>query len=123
MRHQIGFIALSLLAAALAGCSSTKSTPTQNDQEPFTGPLAMYNGSIVPLQNPCTWDSSNGSVLSVKLAANELVAISVRASDKAMLVNGQQCQDVATSKNKGAALSSKIKAITIGPQRRGDRDP
>jgi len=56
MRHQIGFIALSLLAAAVAGCSSADSTSTnRNGNEPLTGALAKYNQAIIPLATPARW--------------------------------------------------------------------
>ena len=129
MRHQIGYIALSLLAAAIAGCSSADtSSRSTNGGDPLTGALAKYNAAIVPLSNSCGWYSkASGSfsagTLSVQLIANDIAQISVRAVDKAMLVNGQTCMDqISGSSNKGIATSSLIKRVVVAPASTGGLD-
>ena len=118
MRHSSNYIALSLLAAAFAGCSSsgpgTTSTSSDNGVDPLTGELAKYNAAIVPLANACTWDSTSGK-MTVSLVAGELAMVSVRKVDKAMLVNGNTCADTAAALT-GAALTTKVKTIAIGPK-------
>ena len=128
MRHQIGFIALSLLAAAFAGCSSadTTSTTGASGNEPLTGALAKYNAAIVPLANPCSWSSAaatgiSAGQLSVLLVGSDVAQISVRSVDKAILVNGQTCGDSVTgTANKGIATTTLVKKVVVGPATNAD---
>jgi hypothetical protein len=99
MRNSIGFIALSLLAAAaVAGCSSesdptgkTASKTTTGGYDPgLTGELAKYNSAIVPLKNACSWTAGTGKI-SYLLASNEILILSLRAVDLALLANGKEC--------------------------------
>jgi Ca2+-binding RTX toxin-like protein len=117
MRHLSSYIALSLLAAAFAGCSSTDtgspSTSTSGGQEPLTGPLAVYQSKIKALTNACTYDSTTAQAVAVPLvAADTLVVLSKRAVDSALLVNGATCVDA----DGVTALTTKVKSISVGPQ-------
>jgi len=53
--------------------------------------------------------------MTVSLVAGELAMVSVRKVDKAMLVNGNTCADTAAALT-GAALTTKVKTIAIGPK-------
>ena len=113
MRHQIGFIALSLLAAAVAGCSSsdTSSTASANGREPLTGELAKYNGEIVPLSGTsgCAFATKvNGTDLTGTATITlhgEIGVVSLRPVDSALLINGVACTNGTTS---GSPLVNKV---------------
>jgi Ca2+-binding RTX toxin-like protein len=92
MRNHLGFIALSLLAAAFAGCSSadkdsTSNTPSGGD---LAGALAKYNSAIVPLANDCVVDNAKTKV-TYTLESKEILVLSLRSVDSALLANGKEC--------------------------------
>ncbi len=118
MRHLSSYIALSLLAAAFAGCSSTDTGSTSissssGSQDPLTGPLAVYQSQIKALTNACTYDSGTAQAVAVPLvAADTLVVLSKSSVDSSLLVNGQTCLDTSGV----VALTTKVKSISIGPK-------
>src|SRR5512142_1266607 len=92
MRNHIGFIALSLLAAAFAGCSSADKDSTSNNPSggDLTGALAKYNGATVPLSNARGVDGAKTNVTHT-LKSNEILVLSLRSVDSALLANGNEC--------------------------------
>src|SRR5512142_554019 len=116
MRNHLGFIALSLLAAAFAGCSSTdKALSTRSGSGDLTGELAKYNSAIVPLPDTaCQWTADTGSktgTVTVALAASNIAVLSLRSVDSALMINGVQCKNNTTA---GAIISkTMIKAMTV----------
>jgi len=58
MRNHIGLIALSLLAASVAGCASEPQTKNAASDDPFQ-PLEE---NITGLGTACTWDSASGKL-------------------------------------------------------------
>lgn len=116
MRNHLGFIALSLLAAAFAGCSSTdKASTAQAGNGDLTGELAKYNSAIFPLPaTACQWTADTGSktgTATIALAANNIAVLSLRSVDSALMINGVQCTNNTTS---GAIVTkTMIKAMTV----------
>lgn len=102
MRNHIGFIALSLLAAAFAGCSSAdrSSTGSTRSGGDLTGALARYNAAIVPLANACVVDAAKTKV-TYTLESKEILVLSLRSVDSVLLANGNEC---VYTDSKGAAV-------------------
>jgi hypothetical protein len=118
MRNHIGFIALSLLAAAFAGCSSSDKDSTASSSTgggDLTGELAKYNAAIVPLPSTaCEWTADTNSKLGtavVKLTAGQIGVLSLRSVDSGLLINGNPC----TNKDSATTLVTKtaLKGITV----------
>jgi len=101
MRNHIGLIALSLLAASVAGCASEPQTKTAASDDPFQ-PLEE---NITGLGTACTWDSASGK-LTVTVDDGEVAIIAKRVVDSAITVNGEGCTE-------GTPLASKVKRIEI----------
>jgi hypothetical protein len=116
MRNHLGFIALSLLAAAFAGCSSSDKAPTtRSGNGDLTGELAKYNSAIFPLPaTACQWTADTGSktgTVAVALDASNIAVLSLRSVDSALMINGVQCTNNTTA---GAIVSkTMIKAMTV----------
>lgn len=117
MRNHLGFIALSLLAAAFAGCSSTDkpsttSAPAGNGD--LTGELAKYNSAIVPLPaTACVWTADIGSKTgTATVALNAQIAVlSLRSVDSALMINGVQCSN--TDSPGTPVTSTMLKGIAV----------
>lgn len=108
MRNPIGYVALSLLAAAFAGCSSTDtgSNNPSSINPNLTGDLAKYNSKIVPLTNACDWNSTT-SKITYTLTAGEIIVLSLRAVDSAVLANGKECTYVDSKTKLDTPVTSK----------------
>jgi hypothetical protein len=121
MRNPIGYLALSLLAAAFAGCSSTDTNPTSSaGSESNSGPLGRYLSQVIPLANPCTFVVSTGiATVSVEEVKDTLVVLSKRLVDSALLVNGLTCVEASSNT---AAAGTALKSIVVQPKAATDLD-
>jgi hypothetical protein len=122
MRHSTQYIALSLLAAAFAGCSSNdtgSNTGTDGYNPDLPGALAKYNSALLPLTNTCQTTGSPATAITYKLEPKEILVLSVRSLDKAILANGTPCTytpTATTSVPHPAATpvtNDKLKTLTI----------
>ena len=116
MRNPIGYLALSLLAAAFAGCSSTDTGSTQgNGSEPLVGQLAKYNASIKALTAACAFDATNGTATITIGSANgsTIADLSLRSVDSALLVNGVACTYTDTNSVVQTVTSKTLKILTV----------
>jgi len=117
MRNHLGFIALSLLAAAFAGCSSadkdiTSSSSKTSSGGDLTGALAKYNAAIVPLGNDCVVDA-NKTKVTYTLKTNEILVLSLRSVDKALLANGKECVYTDAKSVVGPMTTKALKYIDV----------
>lgn len=113
MRHSINYFALSLLAAAFAGCSSNDNgtTSTASSYNPdLPGALAKYNAALVPLTNPCTYSTATPTALAYTLEQKEILVLSVRSVDLAILANGNPCY---ATNGSGATTTTLATAKTV----------
>ncbi len=124
MRNFSNYVALSLLAAAFAGCSSTDtgSTSKSSSYDPgLTGALAKYNESIVPLAaGDCIWTANTGSTtkgtIAVALKAKEIGILSLRSVDSAVLLNGSLCSNTTAGVTTPIITSSMVTGVAVtGP--------
>lgn len=114
MRNHLGFIALSILAGTLAGCStseSTTSSPTAQTGD-LTGEFAKYNAALVPLTNACTVDSTK-TKLTYTLESKEVLVLSLRSVDSALLANGKECTYADAKGVVGPMTSKVLKGIDV----------
>jgi Ca2+-binding RTX toxin-like protein len=90
---------LTALALVLGACGDSQDQ-NSSDSDPFS---ATEQG-LTSLATPCAFNTSTG-VMTVTVATGETAILSKRASDSAVLQNGAQCDNKATS--------STLKKITV----------
>jgi Ca2+-binding RTX toxin-like protein len=88
-----------LVVFSLAGCGTSGSEPSASDD-----PFKSVEEQLTPLGTQCTFVAATG-LMTVSIAAGETAIISKRASDSAVLQNGQSCDNL--------ALSGTLKKIAI----------